>query len=356
MEISFMNFDAPVIAALTTGIVSLIVAVITFLSTRANQRDVETLKAKLAERKSERDARRDYEYEARKRLYQEYEPLFFHFTESAEIALGHIQSLAERGREGNLGPDGYLSKNSYYLKSTIYKLLVPVATYKLIYSRLTLVDLQVDARIHFQYFLAKLLYLTFTQDYKFAHHNPKLDYDPYHPGWHDLRKNNPRVYYRQGFPAGRLDNALESLTDSSIKGATQLVSFGHFEESLDNINEEDVKSPLGVARDMFFSFHPNKRPVLWRILICQACIYDCVLRVRYESDFGLTKMQQLLEDVCSPTQNRKLYDWRQTDKEADDRQVLEVPFQVARGYLHQKLREQFTYLPISNGKRAHTAS
>jgi hypothetical protein len=98
-----MNLEPTVLAALVTGTISLIIAMITFFSSRANQRDVEKLKAELVERKSERDARRDYEYEARKRLYQEYEPLFFQFTESAEVALGHIQSLAERGREGGSG-------------------------------------------------------------------------------------------------------------------------------------------------------------------------------------------------------------------------------------------------------------
>ncbi len=37
----------------------------------------EVLKVTIADEKAEKDARRDYLYEARKRLYQEYEPLFF---------------------------------------------------------------------------------------------------------------------------------------------------------------------------------------------------------------------------------------------------------------------------------------
>ena len=54
-----MNLDPPVIAALVTGAVSLIVAVFSYFSSRFNQREVEKLKAELAERNSERDARRD---------------------------------------------------------------------------------------------------------------------------------------------------------------------------------------------------------------------------------------------------------------------------------------------------------
>jgi hypothetical protein len=334
-----MNIEPPVLAALVTGTMSLIIAVITFFYSRANQRDVEKLKAELAERKSDRDARRDYVYEARKRLYNEYEPLFFQFTESAEIALGHIQSLAERGREGNLADGGYLSKNSYYLKTTVYKLLVPVAIFKLINNRLTLVDLQVDSKIYSQYYLAKLLYLAYTQDSIFARLNPLLEYDPYHPGWLELRKTNPQVYYRQGFPAGRLDNALDSLISTDSTGANRVLSFGRFEEMLDKIVETDVKSPLGAAKDMFFSFHPQKRPLLWRILIFQAHIYSCVLRIRYETECDIKHLRKISESLFSIDQERRKYDWRQNEVEADKRKVLEEPFGAAKEYLRQKLSE-----------------
>jgi hypothetical protein len=67
-------------------------------------------------------------------------------------------------------------------------------------------------------------------------------------------------------------------------------------------------------------------------------------------------MQELLEDVCSPAQDRKRYDWRYTDKEADDRQVLEDPFQVAKEYLSQKLKEQFTNLYTNNGEKVRSVS
>jgi hypothetical protein len=326
----------------------LIIAVITFFSTRANQRDVEKLKAELAERKSERDARRDYEYEARKRLYQEYEPLFFQFTESAEIALGHIQSLAQRGREGNLAEGGYLSKSSYYLKTTVYKLLVPVAIFKLINNRLTLVDLQVDSKIYSQYILAKLLYLAYSHDFVFAGLNTLLPYDPYHSGWVELRKTDPQIYYRQGFPAGRLDNALDSLISTEGSGPQRMLSFGRFEELLDKVVETDVKSPLGVAKDMFFSFHPQRRPVLWRILVCQAHIYSCVLQIKYKSSCDIEALRSLIMNSLSLEQERRKYDWRQDKAEAPDVKVLEEPFAVAKEYLRRKLSEPYISRGIDN--------
>jgi hypothetical protein len=332
-----MDLAPPVIAALATGAVSLIVAVLTYFSVKLNQREVEKLKAELAERNSERDARRDYEYEARKRLYQEYEPLFFQFTESAEVALSHIQSLAERGREGHLGNDGYLSGNSYYLKTTIYKLLVPIVIFKLINKRLTLVDLQLDAKIHTQYCLAKLLYSAYAQDMIFARLPPNLEYNPYQPGWSELRKDVPQIFYRQGFPLGRLDNALESLiTHDGPEG--NVLSFGRFEEMIELLEKTDVRSSLGVAKDMFFSFHPQRRPVLWRILICQACIYRCVLGIRYGNK-DIRILRGMVENFCPNEQERRKYDWRQNKTEAPDGVVLEEPFLVAKAYFKQKISE-----------------
>jgi hypothetical protein len=250
-------------------------------------------------------------------------------------------STSHHYREGNLDDGGYLSKNSYYLKSTIYKLLVPVAIFKLINNRLTLVDLQLDPRIYSQYYLAKLLYLAYTQDFIFAHLSPPLSYDPYHQEWPDLRKTNPRIYYRQGFPAGRIDNALDTLITSDSSGASRVLSFGHFEKMLDKIVDSDVKSPLGVAKDMFFSFHPQKRPVLWRILICHAHIYDCVLRIRYETKCDIEHLSRICQSLLSLERERQKYNWRQKEAEADNRQVLEEPFAVAKEYLRQKLSEPY---------------
>ena len=79
--------DVKVIAALAAAVTSLLVAVIGFFGTRSNQHDIELLRASLVETKAKRDARREYEYEALKRLYLEYEPLFFHLVESCQNAV-----------------------------------------------------------------------------------------------------------------------------------------------------------------------------------------------------------------------------------------------------------------------------
>src|SRR5437588_3203958 len=127
-----------IIVAVVAALSSLVVAVVSYLSSRKNSHDLESLKADLAEKQAEKSARRDYEYEARKRLYQQYEPLLFQLVELSESALRRISGLAKSASKGNLRPDhtGWLAPNDYYydhyMASTIYRLLAPFAILKLI--------------------------------------------------------------------------------------------------------------------------------------------------------------------------------------------------------------------------------
>jgi Flp pilus assembly protein TadB len=62
------------------------------------------VEAQLEDQNAERNARRDYEYEARKRVYQEVEPILFQLAELAEGGLHRIYSLARTARHGDLAP------------------------------------------------------------------------------------------------------------------------------------------------------------------------------------------------------------------------------------------------------------
>jgi hypothetical protein len=130
-------------------------------------------------KKAEKDARRDYEYEAKKRLYQECEPILFEFSELSESALRRIHVLAKNAKEGNLGPERYwLSTDPYFIRSTIYRLIVPLAAFKLLQHKLTSIDLKLDYSINTQYILAKILYYTFSSSHELAKSNPAILYDP----------------------------------------------------------------------------------------------------------------------------------------------------------------------------------
>ena len=79
---------AALIAALVGALASLIVAAIAPFSNRT----LERLKSELADEAASKSARRDYEYEARKRLYQEIEPLLFQLHEAAEEAFYRVRA------------------------------------------------------------------------------------------------------------------------------------------------------------------------------------------------------------------------------------------------------------------------
>ena len=132
---------AQVVAAFVTSSTSLVVAFFSFFTARSNQRDVERLRADLADRNAQRHARLEYEFEARKRLYQECGPPLFELSELAERALGRIVGLARTAANGNLGDDGrsWLGRG-YYRRSTYYRLLAPLAMGKLLSAKLTHLD------------------------------------------------------------------------------------------------------------------------------------------------------------------------------------------------------------------------
>ena len=115
---------------------------LTKLNTEQNEKnnrfqiDLASINAKLASQKAEEDAHRDYKYDALKRLYLECEPILFQLDELSDYVLWRITGLAEDAREGRLKPNkGHLSDiEKYTFKSTIYRLIVPMAAFRLLQS------------------------------------------------------------------------------------------------------------------------------------------------------------------------------------------------------------------------------
>ena len=265
--------------ALIASFTSLMVSLYQTRQGRHNQRELEIVKLKLAEKLAERNARRDYEYKALQRLYEEYEPIRFQLLDTVECAKYHWEGLQQEiiWRQG---------WKSFLLLSTVYHLLTPAAVYQLARKSLTLVDLKVDPQIELQYLLAKKAYLVFTHDRQIAEFSG-LEYTPYVEGWREKRIDNSQKYRRQGLPLGRLDNAVNSLLVplTHLSEHERVISFGEFEQKFSTIRDDDVKSSLGTARDLFNEFHPEKHPVLWRILLTQYCLHKAILALADEGTF-----------------------------------------------------------------------
>lgn len=212
----------------------------------------------------DRDALRAYRFEARKRLYEQCEPLLFQLAEAAENARGRIHGLARSCRDGHLSEDGtgWLHvADGYFFLSTMYRLLAPAAVFHMLRRRLTSVDLGVDVRIKAQYDLARVLYRSFRDDHDLAEQKPLIDY--------------PQAKRQQGVLWGKLDNALEAMTPLDKEGAPQLISFGRFEA----LYKEPEGEPLRELGYLLVGFHPKTHPVLWRMLLAQAQIYETLIAI-----------------------------------------------------------------------------
>jgi len=332
------------VVALVGALVSAISAIWSYYTTRKNQHDLESMRSQLAEERAERDARRDYEYEARKRLYEEYEPLLFQLVELSENANHRVYSLARTAREGDLTETdgGWLSQPNYYMVSTIYTLLAPMVMFKLMQRRLTLVDLHVDPRIAAQYTLAKILYLTITCDHEMAKVEPGIEYKPNVDGWVELRQMDPRKHWRQGLALGRIDNALDDLLVVE-NGTARLRSFGEYHTLIEQEPEDNRQNSYRLT-DILCDFHPNTRPILWRLLIAQAHVHRLIIgRIGNKS---LDPLKDLKQQLVIPENERAPFDWRSADSTIPVDAVLKEPFDAATKFVKSYLEELMRYAEL----------
>lgn len=324
--------QAPVLAAIVTGTIALILALWNFFIGRKAQTEIEILKNELAQKKSENDARREYEFEARKRLYQEYEPLLFQLMEAADNALHRIQSIARTARHGNLNDSGWLSQFNYYTKSTLYKLFVPIALYQIMQKKLTLLDINVDSSIGLRYKIAKQVYISYTDDFEFARTLQNIYYEPNDLEWQVKRKDNPKSFWRQGLPMGLLDKTIEILIEKGENGKERVITYGEFEKKLGNVGN-DKTSDIHLSRDIFFKFHPENRPILWRILITQSLLLKALLELKNLKSENITDdiVRKLLTEYDK--EGLSAFNWSY-DKTYTEQ--FEEPFKVAIKYLQKR--------------------
>jgi len=327
--------DPKVIAALIAASASFLIAVFSAIWNKRTQRKLEDFKSEIADRRALHDARLDYEYEARKRLYQECEPIFFQLNEAAKDVKHRIISLARTSRLGHLGlhDGGWLAAEGYYSISTYYNLFVPFALYKQIREALTLIDLNVDPIIRARYDLQKWLYISWTDDFEFARLGPGLEYEPNVQDWRECRKSNPRTHWRQGLPIGRLDTAAERLLIRSPEQNTRVRSFGEFESEYRDDSSE-IRESFKLVSDIFFGFDPRTRPVLWRCLLAQTLLCQAIIdSSRYSHETDLEAFRPIRPFTESDIDN---LDWRNNHDQISD-EVFRSDFDVAFRYVYSHL-------------------
>jgi hypothetical protein len=337
-----------IVVAVVALVASIITAIITAIFSKRNDIRLKQIEHELNLKKAEQDARRDYEYEAKKRLYQECEPILFQNAELSDSAVKRIYALARNAKDGNLGPERYwLASDHYFIRSTIYRLLAPLAAFKLLQHRLTGIDLKLDQGINMQYLLGKCLYYTFSSANELARTDPPIPYDPdqIEPDVNkldeSLKKQNlmhkPEKFWLQGLKVGTLDKIVESLLFKESNGISRIMSFGEFEKTY-----FDFESDKGIEAERFetfvtlFSyFHPKTRPVLWRILVTQSFLYNAIKNIRDKDKIHLTHLKHMV-DLFNIEQARIKCEWRQHEENVPDAE-FEIPFRAAENYLREQL-------------------
>jgi hypothetical protein len=263
---------------------------------------LEIRKSELSRVEMAEKARTEYEYSARLSLYNRFEPILFQLVDLADYALDRIKNLtdpsvwpkfvlAESSRPHSGRPP--MAEAQYELISTLYGLFAPLVLVRSMNRQLTLVDLSLEPRIEFSYYLVSRIYDSFKDDIKLAAMRPQVEYDPFHPEWRARREEDPARYWWQGLTMGRLENLLDLFSNSeSDLDVPRLISFGEFERLYENVladGEEWQRKALAVASNPLASFQPGNRPVYWRLLIAQACLYQALLRTARGHSFPVSE-------------------------------------------------------------------
>lgn len=305
--------------------------------------EMEQLKSVLGLRKDEKDAIRNYEYQARERLYLEFEPLSFQLVELSELAMRRIRALAREAKEGHLELKGNLyTKKSQHMANAIYRLLVPLAAFRLMQRQLTFIDISLDHSVNLRYNLAKILYYSFTHDSRLAVKCPLTsNYSPM-SGTEEQRRKYPAVYLKQGiYHQTLVDTMADELIyeKSSDKDKPwRIKTFHEFEESYRNLGQR-IFDPL---ESLLEGFHPKNKPVLWLILLLQLHIYQAL--INFHKDKAKENNTDLRSDSPYTAISQKMFsimdghhediDWRQlSDKQTTDEEVWIEPLKAVKSYL-----------------------
>jgi hypothetical protein len=227
--------------------------------------------------------------------------------------------------------EGWLSdSHNYFTITTVYRLIAPLAAYKILRSKLTLIDINVDTSISFQYTIAKTIYDTISDDIDLAKRLVKrilsLKYDPNIVGFGK----------RQGLFVGTVEKLTEDLIVQEANNISRVKSYGEFENEFFNSELNEWKQPWDKAARLYTTFNPKTHPVLWLILITQAILYQSLKNSSKNKD---SEPHFNFEALKSQIAENKKIDWRNEEREDSDDEVFTHSFEASKQYLEEKLKD-----------------
>lgn len=314
--------------ALITAVASLVVSVVTAAVSSSFRRRSETelarLQDKLSEERNERAARRDYVYEAQKRLYTEFQPVLFQMMERSNGALNRIKGMAESAREGRILWPGRLGDgwkdDPNHMISTSWDLLAPLALFRIGQQKLTGLDMSVDAVTGWQYLLARELYSSWGMGGELAAEEPTLTFD------------DEERATRQHVLSGHLELVADCLIRHDEQGQLSCIRFSDFSSALRKDPEfAEVLSHITLP---LTNFHPQHKPVLWRLLLTQAHLHAAIIKTFATVADGRPQRIRPVDALTSADWDD--FDWRSDDSLSREEAVL-IPFGAVRSFLTKRL-------------------
>jgi hypothetical protein len=259
------DMDPAVVVALITGLVSLLVAVfsVTFTAHVQTKTAVDKaatdvrltqLNASLTQQRDEEAARRDYTYDARKRLYAEVNPLLFSLRELCEGSSWRVRRIVS---------ENILVCSGNRVRTTAQRLAAPLVVAQEIQRHMTAVDLRVDPITKAQYIVSRELLWNLHEGKKIAKVDPLIPYvgegASYEPRQH--------LTFAQ---LQRLVDAFTKPEENGTKSGTRRPL--KLSELEDQKADEDIADVLHRMATLFASASASSTPVLWRLLIAQVSL------------------------------------------------------------------------------------
>jgi hypothetical protein len=315
--------SAEIVVPYVTAVAAVGVAVVNYLA----KRDTDRRLAELTEKQDETRAQREYEYEARKRLYKDFHPLLFQVVEMSESAYWRIVGLASSARSGRLNPDEksrLRAGSPVYLPSTVYRLFAPLAVLRLCQQQLTVLDLTVDPEIRKQYMVMKAVYRS----------------------WSD----GPNLYTgsarRQNLGLQHVEQMIDGmLVPDDPAGNARCVTYGEFLAASRDENSS-LHLPANRIVQMFVDFHPRAKPMLWRILITQAHLFNYLM-----DSVGPPGQRPASPVVAIGEEEWQIFDWREVPEDATREEAIDDHFSAAEAYLAERFALEDPVAEATNGLR-----
>jgi hypothetical protein len=292
------------------------------------QKDLEQYKGSITDELAAHNARRSYEYDARRRLYAQVEPLLFQLFEAAEGGFRAVTSLVRTQQRGNL--PGWLDVEGYYLRSTIHRLFRPLAIFRLMQRTTTLVDFNLDPSIRLRYTVLKECYRTLTDDFGIAELKPGLPYHPNRADWATARLEAPEENWRQGLVVGLLDRLTDGM--AVARGAAQdVMNYGEFETA--TVEGGSLRLAYMPVQDIFLNFDFVHRPVLARLLLVYAILIHTFMSI-YGRPSDHVDFSAIVAELLNEAENRERLRWWKDPGTAH--------FDVVRPYVDRRLQQAIT--------------